>query len=289
MESRLAIVEKQYLDALKFFSNMVETENVSSPSGYLVPRPIPKFHTRDYENEAIKAALSFHRSIELLFEDVRKLGDANTQPYIDRCSDKMISIKVNIRGFGSFDGACSRIDKGNFDEAYSILLRTRSDMYQVLEDVRLTYSLRLYPIEEKMALKSVLTDYGFTEITKCLEEAERNLAEKHSKECVDRCREALDKTPPSMLVYIGKKPSFYFATDLGTLAGLGVLDKESKKLTEATFAYLSEVGPHGRAGEVSPQDAHWAMKEVYIRIDVLLNKFATYLKEETKAIRKDAQ
>jgi hypothetical protein len=260
MESRLAAIEKQYLDALEFFSGMTR-----------IARAV------DYESEAIKAVLSFHRSIELLFEDLRKLADTNTQDYVDRCHDKMISIKISIRGSSGFDGVCSRVDQRKFNEAYSLLVTVRSDMYQVLEDVRLIYSLRLYPIEEKMALKSMLTDYGFTEITKCLEEAERNLAEKHGKECVDRCREALDKTPSSMLTYLKKTPSLYFATDLGTLAGLGIIDRETKKLTEATFSYLSEAGPHGRVGDVSPQDAHWATKEVYNRIDVLLNKFAAHL------------
>jgi hypothetical protein len=284
MESRLAAIEKQYLDALEFFSNMTKTEVVQSPSAIIEThrRPILAYRTTSYANEAIKAALSFHRSIELLFEDIQKLGDTNTKRYIDRCRDKILSIEITIRGSPGFDGACSRVDQGKFDEAYTWLVRIRSNMYEVLEDVRLIYSLRLYPIEEKMALKSTLTDFGFIEVTKCLEEAEGNLAEKHNKECVDRCREALDKLSSSMLVYIGRKPSYHFAADTGTLAGLGVIEKETKKLTEATFSYLSEAGPHGRAGELNPQDAHWATKEVYNRIDVLMNKFAAYLKKQEK-------
>jgi len=153
-------------------------------------------------------------------------------------------------------------------------------MYQLLDDVRLIYALRIYPIEEKIALKSTLTDYGFVEVVGCLDEAENNLAMRkpeHMKDCVDRCREALEKTTASILVAEKKKPSGYFSTDMGTLSGLGIVDKEPKKLTEATYSYLSEVGAHGRAGEVTLGDAHYAMKETYMRIDILLKKYTEYL------------
>jgi len=154
-------------------------------------------------------------------------------------------------------------------------------MHQILQDVRLIYALRIYPIEEKMALKSQLSDYGFVEVIRCLDEAENNLAMRkpeHFKDCVDRSREALEKTAASILGAEGKTPSGYFSTDMGTLSNSGIVDKESKRLTEATYSYLSEVGAHGRAGEVTLGDAHFAMKETYMRIDILLKKYAEYLK-----------
>ena len=134
-------------------------------------------------------------------------------------------------------------------------------MYQIIEDVRLIYALKLYPIQEKMALKSLLTDLGFLEVTKCLDEAETNLAE---------------KTVTSILSAIGKTPSGYFSTDVGTLSSLGIIDKETKKLTEATYSYLSEAGAHGRIGDLTSSDAYYALKETYMRIDILLKKYSVY-------------
>jgi len=84
-------------------------------------------------------------------------------------------------------------------------------MYQIIEDVRLIYALKLCPIQEKIALKSLLTDLGFVEVTKCLDEAETNFAEKRFKDAIDRAREALEKTVTSISSAIGKEPSGYFS------------------------------------------------------------------------------
>ncbi|MEM2972388.1 MAG: hypothetical protein QW270_08235 [Candidatus Bathyarchaeia archaeon] len=136
-----------------------------------------------------------------------------------------------------------------------------------------------------MALKSLLTDYGFLEVTKCLDEAETNLAENHFKDCIDRGREALEKTVTSILIAEGKKPSGSFSADIGTLSGTGIIDKETKKLTEATYSYLSEVGAHGRTGNVTSADAHYSLKEIYMRIDILLKKYLAYKTEKEKRRR----
>ena len=100
------------------------------------------------------------------------------------------------------------------------------------------------------------------------------------KDCVDRSREALEKTVASILDTEKKKPSGYFATDMGTLSGQGIIDKESKRLMVATHSYLSETGAHGRAGEVTLADAHYAMKETYMRIDILLKKYSEFLNKK---------
>ncbi len=155
-------------------------------------------------------------------------------------------------------------------------------MYQILEDVRLIYALRIYPIEEKIALKSKISDYGFVDVVKCLDEAETNLSLKHYKDCVDRNREALEKTVASIRTSIGQKPSGYFSTDIGSLAGFGVTNKEQKKLIEATYSYLSEVGAHGRGDSLTLGDAHYAMKETYMRIDIILKRYDEFLSKKKK-------
>jgi len=196
--------------------------------------------------------------LELLYEDVRKLKDEKTKFYVERCEENVKLIGNFIRGV---DSICTDIDFDDFSKAFRYFKLIRSLMYQIIEDVRLIYALKLYPIQEKMALKSLLTDLGFLEVTKCLDEAETNLAE---------------KTVTSILSAIGKTPSGYFSTDVGTLSSLGIIDKETKKLTEATYSYLSEAGAHGRIGDLTSSDAHYALKETYMRIDILLKKYSMY-------------
>lgn len=232
---------------------------------------------------AIKAALAFQNRIELLYEDIRKLSDEKTKFYVQRCEKNVDWIRFLLRGSPRTFGACSHLDEEQYIEAIKKVQRVRSCMYQFSADILLIYALRIYPIEEKMALKSMLTDYGFLEVTKCLEEAEENLATRkpaHFKDCIDRCREALEKTAASILTSEKKKPSGYFATDMGTLSGLGMVNKEVKKLTEATYSYLSEVGAHGRGEKVTLGDAHYAMKETYMRIDILLKRYSKFLQKK---------
>ena len=260
IEDRLSSIESEYKEAYKMLHEMA-----SYPKYY---RSKPNFVA-----EALKKVLSLQRMLELLYEDVRKLKDEKTAFYVERCEKNVKIIGDIIRGV---DSICTDVDLDDFSSAFRHFKLIRSLMYQIIEDVRLIYALKLYPIQEKMALKSLLTDLGFLEVTKCLDEAETNFAEKHFKDAIDRAREALEKTVTSILSAIGKKPSGYFATDVGTLSSLGIIDKETKKLTEATYSYLSEAGAHGRIGDLTSGDAHYALKETYMRIDILLKKYSMY-------------
>ena len=274
VEDQLSSIEKQYKKAYDMFHNVKSAYYNSD---------VQRYRHSDYLSGTIKAALTFQRSIELLFEDIKKLSDEKTKSYIARCETNIKIIESYVRGTSKFDGVCDCIDKATYEPAFARFKRVRSWMYQILEDIRLIYALRIYPIEEKIALKSQLSDYGFVDVVKCLDEAENNLAMRkpeHLKDCIDRCREALEKTVASVLVAQKKKPSGYFSTDMGTLSGVRIVNKEPKRLIEATYSYLSEVGAHGRAGEVTLGDAHYAMKETYMRIDILLKKYAAYLERK---------
>lgn len=277
VEDQISSIETQYNKAYDMIYNIYSAYYSSE---------VKKYRNSEYLSKAIKAALALQRSIELLFEDIKKLSDETTKSYIDRCQRMVGLIVLYLRGSSKLTGTCDGLDIADYETAFKKFKRIRSWMYQILEDIRLIYSLRIYPIEEKIALKSQLSDYGFVEVVKCLDEAEDNLAMRkpeHFKDCIDRCREALEKTAASILVAENKKPSGYFSTDIGTVSNLGIVDKESKRLTEATYSYLSEVGAHGRAGEVTLGDAHYAMKETYMRIDILLKKYATYLAGKEKS------
>ena len=260
VEDRLSSIERQYKEAYEMLCKMA-----TYPTSY---RSKP-----NYVAQTLKKILSLQRMLELLYEDVRKLKDEKTAFYVERCEKNVKIIGDIIRGV---DSICTDVDLDEFSSAFRHFKLIRSLMYQIIEDVRLIYALKLYPIQEKIALKSLLTDLGFLEVTKCLDEAETNFAEKHFKDAIDRAREALEKTVTSILSAIGKKPSGYFSTDIGTLSSLRIIDKETKKLTEATYSYLSEAGAHGRVGDLTSGDAHYALKETYMRIDILLKKYSMY-------------
>lgn len=268
LEDRLSAIEKQYNAAYDRLSHMSGARNsYQTREDYL---------NKSYIAESIKTILLFQRSIEILYEDTKKLVDTETKYYISRCADNLELLRFYLRGGAKANGVCDLIDIEKFEEAFSQFQRSRSTTFQICEDVRLIYALRIYPIEEKIALKSQLSDRGFLEVVKCLDEAETNLAEKHFKDCIDRSREALEKTVSSILVTEKKIPSNYFSTDIGNMVGLGIIDKESKRLIEATYSYLSEVGAHGRGGDIQLGDAHYSMKETYMRVDILLRKYASY-------------
>jgi hypothetical protein len=262
VEDQLSLIERQYQATYDMLADIYGNRRYSA----------------DYVSKAIKTALAFQRSIELLFEDTKKLYDDKTQSYVQRCADNITKIEAFLRGTAGVFSSLDTAGEEDYEHAFRMFRKVRSLTYEILEDVRLIYALRIYPIEEKMALKSMLTDYGFLEVTKCLDEAETNLSQKHFKDCIDRSREALEKTASSILITENKKPSNYFSTDIGTVSGLGIVDKETKKLIEATYSYLSEVGAHGRGEELTLGDAHYAMKETYMRIDILLKKFVEYQK-----------
>jgi hypothetical protein len=270
VEDKLKSIENQYNIALSIFDKMAGS-----------------IYSATKENLAMatKAALEFQRNIELLYEDTKSMSDKKTEYYISRCCQNLTEIRVFLRGGDRNKGALEEANNYDCSQARVSFRRIMPLMFSILEDVRMIYALRIYPIEEKLALKSTLTDYGFLEVTKCLDEAESNLAagkREHRKDCVDRSREALEKTIAAMLAASKKTPSGSFATDMGTLTNMGIVDKEPKKLIEATYSYLSEVGAHGRSEEVSLGDAHYAMKETYMRIDILLKKYAEFLTAREK-------
>ena len=280
VEDRISTIEKNYLETHSRLSNMSQSLHYGS---------FHKYSEIEYVNETIKRILAFQTQIELLYEESKELSDEKTKFYIDRSLDNLGRIRRKIRGYYAgntyYDGILDHIDDEEYDRVSNMFKGLRRNMYAFMQDVKTVYAIRVYPIEEKIALKSQLSDYGFVEVVKCLDEAEDNLAMRkpeHYKDCIDRSREALEKTAAGILNAENKKPSGYFSTDMGTLSGLGIVDKETKRLTEASYSFLSEVGAHGRAGEVTLGDAHYAMKETYMRIDILLKKYAAYLAGKKK-------
>ncbi|MEM2972389.1 MAG: hypothetical protein QW270_08240 [Candidatus Bathyarchaeia archaeon] len=130
LEDQLSSIESQYKKSYEMLYN-IDAE----PS---------KYGTLGYTSEAIKNILLLQRMIELLCEDVKKLRDEKTKFYVNRCIKNVINIHELIR-----DYVCENVDQEEFNEAFLSFMQVRSLMYQVIEDVRLIYALKLYPIEEK--------------------------------------------------------------------------------------------------------------------------------------------
>ena len=66
VEDQLALIEKQYL---KTFDRLHNSHYYDST----------EYKKPNYINETIKSALTFQRSVELLFDDVKKLSDDKTK------------------------------------------------------------------------------------------------------------------------------------------------------------------------------------------------------------------
>jgi len=194
---------------------------------------------------AIKDSLTIERKLELLIEDVTNLLDETSEKYIERCTSNMDIIILLLRGGEKYTGALIDLDSYDYKSAYERFRRIRNHMYRIFEDIRTIYALKIYPIEEKMELKSKLSNFEFIDVLKCLDEADDNIANKHYKDSINRGRDALEKLVSNILLRLNKTPSYYFSTDIGTLRGMDFINKESKRLIEATYSYLSEVGAHG--------------------------------------------
>lgn len=262
-ERKLDFIEKDYLSLRIRYRNI---ENLSS------------FRTQDYIMETIKLTLKFNSDLELLYEDVKEIADQKVEKYFNRIERNINVINRNIRGqMGKLDYYKGAIDLLNiityedYGKATDRIKFIRKNVYEFCEDIRLLYALKVYPLEEKIKIKSDLSDHGFIEVVKSLDEIDDNLLQSHHKDALGRGRDALEKLISGILIKMGKTPSNRFSTDIGTLGSLKFIDRENKKLIEATFSLLSEVGSHGRGSKNNFESyAKYALKELYMKIDKII-------------------
>lgn len=269
IEEHFSKIEKLYSEARKRLYN--STSNWHT-----------EHRTDSYLDSTVGVITKFQRELELLYEDAKKLSDEKTKFYVERCATNVRYVGSYLSGTERVSGVYILLDSGKYVEAYDRFKKIRHLIYNICEDVKLIYALRIYPIEEKMALRSDLSDVGFTDVVNALEDAENNLAEKHLKDCLTRCREALEKIVSSILNKERKRPSNKFSIDIGTLCNMDIINKDEKRLIEATYSYLSEVGAHGRAKGLTLGDANYAMKETYMRIALLVKRYHEYVSKRKK-------
>lgn len=268
----------------------IEEDYISLRNRYYSIANISGYRNDKIINETIKLTLNFHSNIEILYEDVKDIIDDKVRKYFNRIEESLNIINTNLRGrMGNvhyFKGAIELLNSDSYyecDLAYKRINTIKDNVYRFCEDIRLLYTLKTYPIEEKLKIKSVLSDHGFIEVVQSLDELDDNLLKGHSKDALARGRDALEKLIFAILLKIEKKPSYHFGTDIGTLGGLGFIDRENKKLIEATFSLLSEVGSHGRTTkEDVNRYTKYAIKELFMKIDKLINLYEYYEKSTNK-------
>jgi hypothetical protein len=127
---------------------------------------------------------------------------------------------------------------------------------------------------------------NFEETAISLEEAESNLEIEHFKDCVSRCRDAIEIFVASIREKeTGEKTNKHFATDLGKLSKIAVFDEASQKLAQGLYSFLSLKGSHKYdSKKVEIYDAETSLKETYSLIEMLMEKLVEFegVKEKSK-------
>jgi len=168
--------------------------------------------------------------------------------------------------------------------AYFCLKLIRPDLIELEEELRLISALTAFPISQKIALKHQLVIDDFEEVAVSLEEAESNVAEEHFKDCVSRCRDAIEIFIASIREKeTGEKTERRFATDLGKLVKVGIFEEGDRRLAQGVYSYLSLKGSHKyEPKRVTIYDAETALKETYSLLVMLLKKYKDFQKRLKK-------
>ncbi len=159
--------------------------------------------------------------------------------------------------------------------AYFGFRSLHTNMIELEEELRLIGALTTYPIEKKINLKHQLVQSDFEEVAVSLEEAESNVEAEHFKDCVSRCRDAVE-----IFVALireretGEKTEKHFATDLSKIVKIEVFDDSTQKLAQGVYSFMSIKGSHKYdANKVTVYDAETALGQTYSLLDMLLRRY----------------
>jgi hypothetical protein len=169
--------------------------------------------------------------------------------------------------------------------AYFGFKSLQSSLIELEEELRHIGALTTYPIEKQVRLKQELVVNGFEEVAVSLEEAESNVEIDHFKDCVSRCRDAIE----IFVAFVreketGEKTDKHFATDLAKIGKVGVFDEGTQKLAQGVYSFTSLKGSHKYdASKVTVYDAETAMKESYSLLEMLLRRYVELTKSKKGA------
>ena len=127
-------------------------------------------------------------------------------------------------------------------------------------------------------MKDNLVSKNFEEVAISLEEAESNAEIGHYKDCVSRCRDAIEIFVSLIKEKeLGEKTEKHFSTDLAKISKYGIYDDAIKRLAQGVYSFLSLKGSHKYDEEkVTVYDAETALQESYSLLGMLLKRYSEY-------------
>ena len=299
-------IEEDYNKILKKFESHLSNENA-----YRF-----KELSEEYLLKLLRDVMNFQRKLEYFIESTYRLAkEVALVKRLEEIADKLLKklsadeienvVKFYSPGYGYNEymvkGVISRLQDshkkllyGDTSDSkrfcycsYFAFKLLQSDLIEIEEEMRLIGALTAYPIEKKTKLKHQLVINDFEEVAVSLEEAESNVETEHFKDCVSRCRDAIE-----IFVSLvrenetGEKTERHFAADLGKLVKIEVFDVGVQRLAQGVYSFLSLKGSHKYdAKKVSVYDAETSLKETYSLLEMLLNKYSDFKKQEKKQIR----
>ncbi len=165
--------------------------------------------------------------------------------------------------------------------AYYTFNTSRLDVEEIKADLRLVNWLTISSFDSKIRLKNNLSSQDFKGVVISLDQAELNLKEaylheEHRKDCIHQCRDALEHFVATARINIAKEGTENkFSFDLKKLMEIGMLDEETKTLTNGVYSFCSsDKGSHKfRNEKVSIDDCLEAMQETYLILEILLGRY----------------
>ena len=159
-----------------------------------------------------------------------------------------------------------------------------TDLIEMQEELRLVGALSTYPIEKKIGIKENLVSKNFEEVAISLEEAESNVEIEHFKDCVSRCRDAVEIFVSLVKEKeLGEKTEKHFSIDLAKITKYGIYDDAINRLAQGIYSFLGLKGSHKYdEKKVTIYDAETALQETYSLLDMLLKRYFEYKKVTIK-------
>jgi len=299
-ESMISEIEENYSSILKKFRKYVKSEGAkiaikdfSEDELISLLRDLVKFQKRiEYflytAKRLVKNTIHFEK-LERIAENVSKKFS----------SDVVIDTVIVYSTEETVLGAISNLKKAHryllhgesFDSkrklycAYIAFRLLQHDLIELEEEMRLISALTTYPIEKRIELKGKLVSENFEEVAISLEEAETNVEEEHFRDCISRCRDAVEIFVSTVKEReTGEKSEKRFSIDIGKIVKHGIYDEAIQRLAQGVYSFLSLKGSHKYdEKKITIYDAEIALQETYSLVEVLLQKYIDFKNQKVPA------
>jgi hypothetical protein len=124
--------------------------------------------------------------------------------------------------------------------AYKAFKEIVPDLIDFQEELRYVSLITSYPISKKIEIKRQLLEEGFEQTVISLEEAESNAEEEHFRDCISRCRDAIEITVATIREKeTEEKTEKRFIVDLKRVKDRGVFDEGLERLASGIYSFLA--------------------------------------------------